>query len=70
MDEAILAQLVDEIAALLCKYLPDTEGVQLQSGQVGMGSKSCAQRFAFRPGYGGVFSVSAELRHSRRSPVT
>lgn len=68
MDDATLLLIADEIVVLLRKYLPDGENVALRADSTSMKSKSCAQVFAFRPEQGGVFSVSAELRHPPPTP--
>ena len=61
MDDVMLRLMADEIAALLCKYLPEGKNLALGGDSVSMKSKTCTQVFAFTPEQGGVFSVSAEL---------
>jgi hypothetical protein len=63
MDSEELAQMAEEIAALLRKYVPGGETVALRSETTKMRSKTCTQVFAFSPEQGGIFSVNAELRH-------
>lgn len=63
MDSEKLVQMVEEIAALLRKYVPGGESVALRSETANMRSKTCTQVFAFSPEQGGVFSVNAELWH-------
>lgn len=69
MDDATLAQMLDEIAVLLSKHLPHTENIQLRSELTGMKSKTCAQIFGFTPNAGGIFSVNAELSHPPPIPA-
>lgn len=61
LDEASLAQMVEEIAALLSAYLPDSSDVSMRAESACTRSKRYAQMFAFSSEHGGVFSVSAEL---------
>lgn len=68
MDEATLTKMVDEIAVVLCKHLPQGDATTLHSASSQMRSKSCAQVFAFTPGKGGVFSINAELSHPPPTP--
>lgn len=68
MDEATLSKIVNEIAALLCKQLPEEDAILLNSEVIYLKSKICAQLFAFKPGQGGVFSINAELHHSPSVP--
>ena len=63
MDEAALTQMVDEIAAVLCKYFPEGDNCTLHSASANMKSKTQAQVFAFLADKKGVFSVNAEVRH-------
>lgn len=63
MDDITLAHMVDEIAAVLCKYLPNGNACTLRAEAAHLKSKSYAQVFAFLADRGGIFSVNAELQH-------
>ena len=63
MDEIALTQMLDEIAAVLCKYFPEGNTCTLHSASANMRSKTQAQVFAFLTDKKGIFSVNAEIRH-------
>ncbi len=68
MDDMTLAQMVDEIAEVLCKYLPHADVCNLRLETTQIEGKSYVQIFASSDHKSEIFSVSAELQHPPPEP--